>query len=183
MSRQSVLWAPWFFLVSACFNFVQADSSDLWASITWWHIICYADIALQVCSDTGGMGNPITLVGLNVLQTLIICCDHQVIQCSITVMLMWRSPCHSSPDSIFELWLHSELCSPYFPFCGFTLPFIITSSPLQIMVCTLSTNFSCSACEGTVGTLSILSFICLHQVLWRACSVMHLLAFMGWSVI
>ncbi|PBK65098.1 hypothetical protein ARMSODRAFT_1022523 [Armillaria solidipes] len=74
--------------------------------------------------DTGGMGAPITLAGLNVLRTLVICCDHQIVQRSITVMSTWDSPCHSSPESVFKLWLHSESPSPNLHVRGFTLPFL-----------------------------------------------------------
>ncbi|PBK58324.1 hypothetical protein ARMSODRAFT_1028344 [Armillaria solidipes] len=62
--------------------------------------------------NTGGSGTPMTLDGLDVLQTLIIHCEYQIVRRGVNVMATWGSPCRSSPESVFELWLHTDSHSP-----------------------------------------------------------------------
>ncbi|KAK0433177.1 hypothetical protein EV421DRAFT_1910328 [Armillaria borealis] len=75
---------------------------------------CLTKLTLRIPrGNTGGMGNPITLAGLNVLNTLIICCSYQIVRHVVSVMSTWASPCRSMPGSVFELWLHLESGSPF----------------------------------------------------------------------
>ncbi|PBK65097.1 hypothetical protein ARMSODRAFT_978518 [Armillaria solidipes] len=71
------------------------------------------DLHVSTRTNTGGMGSPISLAGLDVLHTLIICSDYEIVHQAVTVMSTWGSLSCSSPDSVFELWLHSDTYLPF----------------------------------------------------------------------
>ncbi len=71
------------------------------------------DSVLKARGNTGGMGSRVTLAGLNVLNTLVICCSYQIVRRAVSVMSTWASPYRSTPGSVFELWLHSDSGSPF----------------------------------------------------------------------